>query len=453
MNAEQAMEELRRQGGEFIVLENLAGVYPPFDLVPLAPKYARVPGKLLAVLFDMDGTTTLTEDICMYSLDYAYRRMAANPDGTTNFPGLSHEQDYPHIIGRSASKNAEYLLQAYGHLCVDASFKRAYLKAAAWNLNPNRDALRRAETQATLVMTGGGAILEDPAFLALVAHTAHDPLPEDALDAVQEVQGWVDSLCLDHHEDRLRAGLEIYYERLHSYFHWITQGRGSEVARDVYGDAGRAAIAPLPGIGVAFALARGWMLPEEVEPFAHYLSEVSSVPLTEEGLARFEATARWTARNKVMVALVTSSGLYEATTVLHEVFHGLRLETEMWPVSPERRAFYRDKFETAQAFYDTIVTADNSHEIRLKPYRDLYTIAAQQLGIKPSQLKNVVGFEDTWAGITAQRGGGIGVPCAVPFEGTTGHDFQSAAHVFTKGVPQALLEHGLFLEDAALQAV
>jgi len=95
---------------------------------------------------------------------------------------------------------------------------------------------------------------------------------------------------------------------------------------------------------------------------------------------------------------------------------------------------------------------DNSHEIRLKPYRDLYTIAAQQLGIRPSQLKNVVGFEDTWAGVTAMRGAGIGVPCAVPFEGTTGHDFESAAHVFIKGVPQALLEHGLFLEDAALHS-
>jgi beta-phosphoglucomutase-like phosphatase (HAD superfamily) len=450
MNADQAMEALRQQGGEFIVLTNLAGVYPPYDIVPLAPKQTRVPGDLLAVLFDMDGTTTLTEDICMYSLDYALRRMALNADGTSRFPGLSHERDYPHIIGRSASNNAEYLMQAYGELFNDAPFKRAYLKASAWNLNAQRDVIRQADAQATLIMTGGAAVLADPVYQALVARAGDDPLPEDVFDSVPEAAGWLAQLRLDHHEERLRAALDIYYERLHSYFHWIRLGRGSEVARDVYSDANRAAIAPLPGIGVAFALARGWVPPSEAEAFAKYLADGVGITLLPEHVERIVATARWTAQRKVMVGLVTSSGLYEATTVLYEVFKGLRLEVERWPVSPERRAFFAERFATAQGFYDTIVTADNSHEIRLKPYRDLYTIAAQQLGIKPHMLKNVVGFEDTWAGVTAMRGAGIGVPCAVPFEGTTGHDFRAAAHVFAKGLSQAMLEHGLFLRDEVL---
>ena len=434
MNVDEAALKLRELGEEFAVLRNTNNVFPPYEVIPLAPRYTRVPGDLEAVLFDMDGTTTLTEDICLYSLNHAIRAMT-----TPAFTGISEAEDYPAIIGRSASANMEYLVDRYGPLIDLSKFRYHYIKAAAWNLNGARDPFRRADARATLELTGAGAALKDEAFLELISMATDQPIEPEAFESHAALK-WVDRVQLDHHEEMLRAALDLYYEQLHGFFHRIRKGRGAEVAEIVYGDPERAAIAPLPGIGIAFAVARGWIRDEECEPMARYLAAEGGLEPTPERLARFSALNQYTCAHDIQVALVTSSGLYEAQTVLHEVFRGLALEVRRWPLTDERMAWFSERFHDPHEFYDAVITADDSHEIRLKPYRDLYTIAAQQLGIGPESLCNIVGFEDTWAGVMAMRAAGIGVPCAVPFEGTQQHDFSHAAHVLRGGLPEALLD-------------
>ncbi len=240
--------------------------------------------------------------------------------------------------------------------------------------------------------------------------------------------------------------MTIYYERLHGMFVRIELGRGHEVAEELYGAGARHAIRPLPGIGVVHALAKGW-LGDEAEQLAPLLEgALGEVP---GGRARLAALGRYFGARPSQVALVTSSGDYEANIVLTEVFAGLRDEVAAWPVSEAVRARVLAGFASHHVFYDAIVTASHSHEIRLKPYRDLYSIALQNLAIPCEAAHRVLGFEDTEAGIVAQRAAGLGVCCAIPFEGSRGHNFSAASHVLLGGLPEAVLRHGLFVPQAS----
>jgi beta-phosphoglucomutase-like phosphatase (HAD superfamily) len=439
---QQATDHLQSLSTEFTVIENYGVAFPPFDVVPLAPKFPRPSGPLRALLMDMDGTTTLTEDLCIHAHQQVLRDVTRRADGISNMSDLCPEKDYPYIIGTSASANVAYLLTNYGHHIVPESLRLAFLRASVWNLNDQRDPIRRAEAETTLRICGGDRLLHTSEFTDLLVLTALDALPrEEQIHA--KLRGLDVALEFRTEEQIGRALLEIYYEHLHGHFAAIRRGEGARVAREVYGDDTRPAIAPLAGVGLALALARGHMAeyPAETIAMAEQLAGRSATPEEQQALATAAVNFQ---QQPVLVGLVTSSGYYEARTILLEVFRGLRIEVAKWPVPQALRDTLAEAFQSPEHYYDAIITADESHEIRLKPFRDLYSIAARSLNLDAAALRNTVGFEDTWAGVTAMRTAGVGIPCAVPFEGSKSHDFSLASHVFEGGVPQAILKHALF---------
>src|SRR5262249_503007 len=108
------------------------------------------------------------------------------------------------------------------------------------------------------------------------------------------------------------------------------------------------------------------------------------------------------------IAVVTSSIRHEADIVLGELFSQLRETVTNWPVSGSTRERLARKFKSPASYYDAMITASDSSEIRLKPHRDLYSIALHRLGIAPEQFDCVLGLEDSESGLLAIRAAGVG---------------------------------------------
>lgn len=435
-----AQEALTPLSGEFALIHNAPHVFPSYETVPLAPLRRRMSGGIRAIFFDMDGTTTLTEDLCLLALEDTMRLLTRRPSAR-EWSGLDRVVDYPSIIGSSTSKNLEYLLAAYADDIDENAFRDELIRALALSLAEEPDPEHAGELRVLLAALDLESLASAPELAALPSYATgrvRGAEPDlSGLVARYASRARMESLGL-----RIRAGMAIYYERLHGMFVRIQLGRGREVAQELYGPGTVHAIRPLPGIGVVHALAKGW-LGEEAATLAGLLQEHTG-PLdnAEETLREL---GRLFSAKPAQVALVTSSCDYEADIVLREVFDGLREEVALWPVSEPVRERVLAGFAEHRSFYDAVVTASHSHEIRLKPYRDLYSIALQNLGIPCEESHRVLGFEDTEAGIVAQRAAGLGVCCAIPFEGSRGHNFQAASHVLHGGLPEAVLRHGLFL--------
>jgi len=123
----------------------------------------------------------------------------------------------------------------------------------------------------------------------------------------------------------------------------------------------------------------------------------------------------------------------------------IRKQIDRWNVPEGKKALLRLKFSSYRNVYDGFVTANDSSEIRLKPHRDLYSVALHVLGIPKEQFCRVAGFEDSESGTFAIRAAGIGLCVAVPFEKSKGHNFDAASHILPGGVPEALILHNLFM--------
>ena len=103
-------------------------------------------------------------------------------------------------------------------------------------------------------------------------------------------------------------------------------------------------------------------------------------------------------------------------------------------------------FGGVDALYDAFVTASDSSEIRLKPHRDLYSIALQRLGLRRPEYADVLGLEDSTAGVVALRAAGCGLCAAVPFESTAHHDFGAADDVLAGGLAELILRKDLYVD-------
>jgi hypothetical protein len=150
-------------------------------------------------------------------------------------------------------------------------------------------------------------------------------------------------------------------------------------------------------------------------------------------------------KDPLKAAVVTSSIYYEADIVLREVFKIIYAKLDkMLPVSAEKNLIL-NKFKDHGNYYDAVVTASDSNEIRLKPHRDLYSIALYKLNVPREKFDEVVGFEDSESGTIAIRAAGIGLSIAVPFAETSGHNLKAATYVCKGGLPEVILKHNLFL--------
>ncbi|HIC96442.1 TPA: hypothetical protein EYP12_07455 [Candidatus Bipolaricaulota bacterium] len=346
----------------------------------------------------------------------------------------------------------EYLIRRYEDWIDPEAFKRAYLSSVIWTLSVGQDEGRKREVRNNLSVLALGGILKDENFKDLISRRTFDETPvSEAVDYFLRNY----DVRLGNFTDRVRAGIDIYYTRYHEILAAIAKGQGERLSKELL-SGGRRLVEPMPGVGMFLALIKGW-LGEDIELFfeemrEHLIPQAGYTPEQLDALrGRLAPLGRFFQKNPARVAVVTSSIEYEANIVLNEVFEVIRKQISDWPLPKEKRERLLWCFQDPRSLYDGIVTATDSSEIRLKPHRDLYSIALHQLGITPDQFENVVGFEDSESGTIAIRAAGIGLCVAVPFTGTKGHDLSAASYVLHGGLPEAVLVYSCFLPKEKLR--
>jgi len=435
---------------EVALVANPSYVASPYELYPLA---RRNPGPLDAVVGivkDMDGTTTTTEPLCLHSLEWMVRVITDRMDERA-WPGFDHAADHPHIIGNSTTRHVEYLLGAYGDRIRPAAFRRAFVLAVLWTLGRGRDEGRRREVRADAAALGLRDMLDDAEFARLVRERV-DPFAGNAHDAEGLAGRYAGAVALSSFADRVRAAVDIYYVRYHTILAAIDEGRVHELTGPLPGGRSARMVAPMPGVAAFLALVKGWLGDQACALYdamaTHVVAKTGANPrITPASLC---AMGRWFAAHPVRVAIVTSSIAYEADVVLREVFRALRDEAAAWPLPTDVRERIAGGFAEHRAFYDMFVTASDSSEIRLKPHRDLYSIALHGMGVRREDYHRVVGFEDSESGVIAIRAAGVGCCVALPFAQSAGHDFRAAVHVLRGQFPEVVLNHSCFLSESAL---
>jgi beta-phosphoglucomutase-like phosphatase (HAD superfamily) len=430
-----AREHIASLGDDFFIVRNPSYVYPEYEVVPLAPKAATVPA-LHAVVMDMDGTTTTTEEICLHSLEYMVRCISGRLT-QDDWIGLDQKDDYPHVIGNSTTRHVEFLLNRYGNWIDPMRFAEAAVRTSAWTLRNSRDDVRMQEVRGDLANLGIPGLMD----------SLDDP--DDSL-----VERYAESLIepLNRFDARLRLAITIYYQRYHYILSLISAGDETALRRELpFLDEDTPLISPMPGIGEFLALARG-LLPDDDEMSAWLIDQLRQHPRTTYSQGQEQAYRRNYAflvdafrQRPLKIAVVTSSIRYEAEVVLGEVFRVLREQAESWPLETEDKDRVLDAFDDWRSFYDTVVTASDSSEMRLKPHRDLYSLALHQVGVDPDDFDKVIGFEDSESGTVAIRAAGVNLCIAVPFFGTEFHNLEAACHTIPACLPQAILEHTLFI--------
>jgi beta-phosphoglucomutase-like phosphatase (HAD superfamily) len=447
----QASQVITKLGIEFAVVKNPDYIHPEFELYPLAPKIFHPVKKLATAVMDMDGTTTTTESLCIHSLGYMIRKITDRMS-KQSWQGLDPIKDYSHIIGNSTTKHVEYLIQTYqSHINIEA-MKKAYFHAALWFLLFGKDKRRIEEARNNLVNLGFQDILKDEQLNKLI-HTPNIE-PEQFSKFSQEFLERHDSnFRVNSFSDIVRAGIDIYYQRYHEILSMIQAGKGETLSAQILGKPNEHLIEPMPGVGEFLALIKGWLgedikhrLPQLVEAYQKTNIDTDSSLLIEKLAKNIIKLGKRFETNPLKVAVVTSSIFYEAEIVMTEVFRVLFKQIENWQIPPARKEMIQEKFSDYKNVYDGFVTASDSSEIRLKPHRDLYSIALHQLGIPKEKFNEVVGFEDSESGTIAIRAAGIGLCVAVPFSDTQLHDLRAAAYVLKGGLPETLLKYNLFLK-------
>jgi beta-phosphoglucomutase-like phosphatase (HAD superfamily) len=425
--------------GEFAEVKNPAYVYPPVEYYPLANRIKKV-NQLRAVLMDMDGTTTSTEVLCIHSLEMMVRRMSGLLK-KTQWKGVDHHKDLPYIIGNSTTRHVEYLLNKYEDLLQPGLIATEFLYAARWTLHHGMDMQRKSEVVQNLKKLELSGALDD-----IMNHAEQDEL----------IEKWAARIANLDFNTKVNLGIDIYYETYHRILALLKEGQAAEVRRQVFGEAAtdENLISPMPGIPVLIPLLKGW-LGEEAGQLAellisdyekstgHTLDEVQktafSKTLVELGVLF--------AGQPVKIGLVTSSIFYEADIVIREVYGVMSRVIEQSNLSENRKEIILAAYRDYNRVYDAFVTATDSSEIRLKPHRDLYSIALHKTGLMPADFDKVIGFEDSESGTIAIRAAGIGCCVAVPFAQTLSHNLEAAAHILPGGVPEALFGCGLFLNE------
>lgn len=442
---------LHALGEDFAVVKNLAHVFPPYELYPLAPPQKTVGTTLRAAVMDMDGTTTTTEPLCINALETMIGRISGRLDDP-DWPGLDAQQDYPHIIGNSSTRHVEYLLETYRDTIRPEAFMEALIHSAAWTLGHSPDESRRRDLTSMLDVLGMLELCDDPRFQKLSRASRYDD--DETREAIRALAAERSHAFPATDFPRLtRASVEIYYQRYHELLAAVAKANGAPLPARLRAPSDGLLIQPMPGIGIYLALVSGLLgeaAPAVLPRLTGHLA-AHNIDTPADAEARMRKMGVHFTRNPAKVALVTSSIAYEAEIVLGEVFRQLHDDVADWGISDEAIQRIQTRFKTPDRLYDAIITASDSCEMRLKPHRDLYSLALGRIGLHPDEFGDVVGFEDSESGTIAIRAAGISVCCALPFHMTTGHIFQAATHTCAGGLPEVILGHQCFLKHSALE--
>ncbi|MDR4987205.1 MAG: hypothetical protein RG741_00020 [Bacteroidales bacterium] len=437
-NIDKIVNTISQHGSAFAEVRNPAYVFPPVEYYPLAAPQQKV-SRLKAALMDMDGTTTTTEVLCIHSLDVMLQRMSGRTAGDDR-AGIIREADLPHIIGNSTTKHVEYLITTYREMITVSDTAASFIAAAAETLAHSTDHIRKQEVILNIRKLNIPELIDDikagTGEEQLLARYAHKITGHDFTTLVN-------------------LGIDIYYAVYHNILTQLKMGRSDLVRKmiPVHQHGHRKLISPMPGIPILIPLLKGWLGAEaslfadelledyrKSNPKKHKAVETDRIRLQLGRLgSMFE-------QQPVKIALVTSSIFYEADIVIKEVLNEMASHIQASKLSRQRKEYIMNAYKNYHRVYDAFVTATDSSEIRLKPHRDLYSIALHRLGINPVDFANVVGFEDSQSGTIAIRAAGVGCCVAVPFAETAAHNLEAATHILHGGIPQAIIEFGLFLE-------
>ena len=446
---------------EYTLVENPSYIYRPLDIYIMAPRVKTPRKKISAIVKDMDGTTTTTEELCVHSLEFMVGKICnlkkdPSGKGAGTWRGFD-ESDHPNIIGNSTTKHVEYLIQRYGDRIDPTAFRRSYYYVVLWTISQGRDPGRRGEVLAGLSAFGVQNVLQKKSVQAFLAQSRFD---------ANEAERIISALCRKYQElplletfaDRVRAAIDVYYQRYHEILGAISQGRGDALSSQILHKPGAHLIEPMPGVAIFLAAVKGW-LGEHLALFGGELKELLALRLRaqilpknpEQGISRLGPLGRYFEKNPVPVAVVTSSIEYEARIVLTEVFKILKRQAEEWPIPLKKKKTIIQRFSDYNRTYNAFITASDSSEIRLKPHPDLYSLALHRMGISREDFENVIGFEDSESGTRAIRAAGMGLCVALPFPFTRGHDLSAAAYRLEGGLPEAMLKYSLFMDPKVLR--
>lgn len=430
----------RTEATEFVSVPNLEYVGSPYEVYPLAPHVHPPLERIVALAVDMDGTSTTTEPLALHALEYMVRRFTGLPT-KEEWSGLNPVEDYPHVIGNSNYRHAEFLLARYRDRLRPDAVRQAFIEALCWTVSSMPDEQRRRDVARNARNCGLGALLEDAAFRWLCRDGAMD-LETAARKAAPFLAKFGGAMEVDGAAQLVPALLDIYYMRYHSIMQLIEQGRGSTLAAELLGDSSRLLIEPMAGYDVFVALVKGWLgadagqLTELLPGGAGHASRLSSLGV------RFQ-------RRPAKLALVTASIAYEAHTTMREVFRVMAERAKRWPVSQACRERVLQGLADYHAAFDAFVNASDACEHRLKPHRDLYSIALSRMALPPAEYRYCVGLEDTEPGIISLRAAGIGCAVALPNHDTSRQDYRAATLTVHGGLPELMLQRNLLLEEGA----
>ena len=456
LNIDESAKLLRVNAGElgvqeFAVVKNLDYILSPVEIYPLAPKVTSLLPDISAVAMDMDGTSTTTEPLALNSLEYMVRRFTGRTT-KAQWDGLDHEKDYPYIIGNSNFRHTEFLVKRYEADINREALRAAFFEAALWTLSNMQDKGRRKDVEQNAMNCGLGALLNDPDFKALT----EKGLVTDE-NVAEQVKPFIEKhgakFRTSNPGELVAACLDIYYTRYHAIMKRIEHGEGDKLSRELLGEEGRYLVEPMPGYAIYVALIKG-MLGDEVDllfdELKQDLIDNSHVEYTPEQVEQTRKVLKPLAahfrKHPAKTALVTASIFYEAHVCMKEIMHLASLEIEKWPIPDEKKGAILDRFSDYRNIYEGFVTATDSSEARLKPHRDLYSIALYQMSVPKEEYNRCIVLEDTEPGIISARAAGIGLACALPNHDTRRQDYSAASFILHGGLPELILFHSAFLK-------
>lgn len=449
-NKKEAKQLITKLGDEFAIVKNPGYIHPEFELYPLAPKIKKPVETLTASVMDMDGTTTTTEALCIHSLEFIVRKFSGRIT-KQEWKGLDPIKDYPNIIGNSTTKHVEYLIDKYQKSFRSDQIIKAFLYAAVWTIIYGKDVKRKEEVLHNLRDLGCNSILEDDRVVKLNAVSLPDDEDEEQLSGYLLMK-FGTQINKPDFNSLVRMGIDVYYQRYHEILERIKLGEGRFIGENIFGDPEKHLIEAMPGIEIFLPLIKGLIRADHEIYFNQLLVDYErksgvKFPLKSINKAEqsFNNLCKHFISHPMKVAIVTSSIFYEADIVLKEVFKIISFRLDKLLPHNEDKTKLLKYFKDYRNYYDTIITASDSNEIRLKPHRDLYSIALYKLNIPREKFNQVVGFEDSESGTIAIRAAGIGLSIAVPFAETSGHNLKAATYVCKGGLPEAILKHSVFL--------
>ena len=418
VNQDQVLELLTRQGQQFAVIQNPSGVFPREELVPLAAVRTETDA-LSAIVCDMDGTLTTTEGLCLHSLETMVRRWMPL-ELSESWRGLDPQQDYPHVIGNSTTRHVEYLLDTYGDTFDWQRFTQAFWEAALWISREGQDQQLKDEVQRQLKQAGCPMVILS-----------------NNIPSVLNIPSGM---------GRVAFAVTIYYHR----YHEILNALGAESPATELKDL-NTLIEPMPAVGLFLALVKGCLDVEDVRALLPLWLETLAgrgltVPVNTPVLEILTRLTLHFREHPARLGLVTSSVDYEMRIVLKAVFREIQKQIKQWPLPVKAIRKLQKVFSDYRNLLDVRINASHSSEGRLKPHRDLYSMALQHLGVAPADFGKVLGFEDSESGTIAMRAAGIGLAMAVPFQDTSDHDLSAAACILHGGLAEAVIIHQLFIK-------